>query len=150
MIINKVNENAEIPETNGSSKFDIKACIIQGQQLIGFNAWNKKVGIVVKGVAGNLNSFQLPPQTRILIPTGLSFDIPKDHAVVTYILPQATLQLGLTLANGTQIIFSGDTGEVHVMLMNMTESLVVIENGQKLAQCVLQKLAKIEIDKKAG
>jgi len=150
MNIIKVNENAEIPETTGSSKFDIKACIKQGQKLIGFNAWNKKIDVIVKGVAGNLNSFQLPPQTRILIPTGLSFDVPKDHAIVTYMLPEVTLKLGLTLANGTQIIFSGDSGEVHVMLINITESLVVIQNDQKLAQCILQKLAKIETDKKTA
>jgi dUTPase len=148
MNIIKVNENAEIPETNGSSKFDIKACIKQGQKIIAFNAWNKKIDVIVKGVAGNPNSFQLPPQTRILVPTGLSFDVPKDHAIVTYMLPEVTLKLGLTLANGTQIIFSGDSGEVHVMLINITESLVVIQNDQKLAQCILQKLAKIEIIEK--
>ena len=54
MNVFKVNDRASIPEyaTDGSACFDIKACIINGQRLRSFNAFNKEMSIVVKGVGG--------------------------------------------------------------------------------------------------
>ena len=89
MNVYKVNERAEVPEyaTAGSACFDIKACIRNGQRLRSYNAFNKEMQIVVKGVGNNPNSFQLPPGIRVLVPTGLIFDIHEKHVMKMYIPP---------------------------------------------------------------
>lgn len=147
MNVYKVNENAELPEyaTEGSACFDIKACIQNGQRLKSFNAWNKEMPIVVKGVGKNPNAFQLPPNVRVLVPTGLIFDIPEGHVMKMYIRSSQALKKGLTMANGVGIIDSDYVEESYMMLENISDSLVTITNGERIAQCLIEKTLHMEI-----
>jgi dUTP pyrophosphatase len=141
MNVYKVNEMAEIPfyATDGSACFDVKACFKNGDRLKAFNAWNKPMEIVVKGVGTSQDSFQLPPDIRVLVPTGMIFDIPVGHVMKMYIRSGTALKKGLSLPNGVGIIDSDYVEETFIMLANNSESLVVIENGERLAQCLIEK-----------
>lgn len=147
MNVYKVNERAELPEyaTDGSACFDIKACIQQGQRLRSYNAWNKEMPIVVKGVGSKKDAFQLPPDIRVLVPTGLIFDIPEGHVMKMYIRSSAALKKGLTLSNGVGIIDSDYVEESYIMLTNVTDALVTIEHGERLAQCLIEETLQMEI-----
>ena len=147
MNIYKVNEKAEIPAyaTKGSACFDIKACITNGQYLTSFNAWNKQQRIVVKGVGTNMDAFQLPPGIRVLIPTGLIFDIPENNVLKMFIRSSVALKKGLVMANGTGIIDSDYVEESYMMLQNISDSLVTIANGERLAQCMLVPVEQHEL-----
>lgn len=147
MNVYKVNENAELPEyaTDGSACFDIKACIKNGQRLKSFNAWNKEMPVVVKGVGKNPDAFQLPPSVRVLVPTGLIFDIPKGHVMKMYIRSSQALKKGLTMANGVGIIDSDYVEESFMMLENVSESMALIENGERIAQCLIEKTLRLSI-----
>ena len=83
MKIYRMNEEIELPEyaTEGSAAFDIKAYFKRGDRLQAYNNWNKRLHIVVKGVGTNRDTFQLPPDTRVLVPTGLIFDVPDKHVM---------------------------------------------------------------------
>lgn len=147
MNVYKVNENAELPEyaTDGSACFDIKACIKNGQRLRSFNAFNKEMYIIVKGVGGVPDSFQLPPNIRVLVPTGLIFDIPKGHVMKMYIRSSQALKKGLTMANGVGIIDSDYVEESFMMLENISDSMVTIANGERLAQALIEKALCLKI-----
>lgn len=147
MNVYKVNDRAELPEyaTEGSACFDIKACIQNGQRLKSFNAWNKEMPIVVKGVGPSRDAFQLPPAVRVLVPTGLIFDIPEGHVMKMYIRSSQALKKGLTMANGVGIIDSDYVEESFMMLENISESMAVIENGERIAQCLVEKTLRMEI-----
>lgn len=147
MNIYKVNEKAEIPAyaTKGSACFDIKACITNGQYLTSFNAWNKQQRIVVKGVGTDRDAFQLPPGIRVLIPTGLIFDIPENNVLKMFIRSSVALKKGLVMANGTGIIDSDYVEESYMMLQNISDSLVTIANGERLAQCMLVPVEQHEL-----
>ena len=147
MNIYKVNEKAEVPAyaTEGSACFDIKACITNGQYLSSYNSWNKQQRIVVKGVGTNKDAFQLPPGIRVLIPTGLIFDIPEGNVLKMFIRSSVALKKGLVMANGTGIIDSDYVEESYMMLQNVTDSLVTIENGERLAQCMLVPVEQHEL-----
>ena len=147
MNVYKVNENAELPEyaTDGSACFDIKACIKNGQRLRSFNAFNKEMAIVVKGVGGVADSFQLPPGIRVLVPTGLIFDIPAGHVMKMYIRSSQALKKGLTMANGVGIIDSDYVEESFMMLENISDSMATITNGERIAQALIEKALRTKI-----
>ncbi|MDB9980550.1 dUTP diphosphatase [bacterium] len=147
MNVYKVNERAELPEyaTDGSACFDIKACISNGQRLKSFNAFNKEMSIPVKGVGGLRDAFQLPPGIRVLVPTGLIFDIPKGHVMKMYIRSGQALKKGLTMANGVGIIDSDYVEESFMMLENVSDSMATISNGERIAQCLVEKTLRTKI-----
>lgn len=147
MNVYKLNEAAELPEyaTDGSACFDIKACVKNGQRLRSFNAFNKEMSIVVKGVGGERDAFQLPPGIRVLVPTGLIFDIPEGHVMKMYIRSSQALKKGLTMANGVGIIDSDYVEESFMILQNMSDSLATIVNGERIAQCLIEKALRVDI-----
>jgi dUTP pyrophosphatase len=144
MNVYKVNERAELPEyaTDGSACFDVKACIENGQRLKSYNAWNKEMPVVVKGVGKNRDAFQLPPSVRVLVPTGLIFDIPEGNVMKMYIRSGTALKKGLTLVNGVGIIDSDYVEESFLMLENISESLATIEHGERIAQCLIEPITR--------
>jgi dUTP pyrophosphatase len=147
MKIYKANKDAQLPAyaTEGSACFDIRACIKSGQYLASYNSWNKQQKIVVKTVGAEADSFQLPPGIRALIPTGLIFDIPEGYVMKMYIRSSVALKKGLVMANGTGIIDSDYVEESYIMLQNITDSLVTITNGDRLAQCMLVPVEQHEL-----
>ena len=147
MNVYKVNEAAELPEyaTDGSACFDIKACIKNGQRLKSYNAFNKEMYIIVKGIGGIPDAFQLPPNIRVLVPTGLIFDIPKGHVMKMYIRSSQALKKGLTMANGVGIIDSDYVEESFMILENVSDSMVTIANGERLAQALVEKTLRLKI-----
>jgi len=108
---------------------DVKASIEAGSRLRSYNAWNKEMPIVVKGVGNNSNAFQLPPMVRAIIPTNQTLEPGK-----IYIDHNAALQKGLALVTGVQIV--AETSQVELYIKNVSESLVTISNGDVLAQLV--------------
>lgn len=144
MNVYKVNEKAELPEyaTDGSACFDIKACIENGQRLKSFNAWNKEMPVAVKGVGQSKDAFQLPPSVRVLVPTGLIFDIPEGYVMKMYIRSGVALKKGLTMVNGVGIIDSDYVEESYMMIENVSESLVTIEHGERIAQCLIEPITR--------
>lgn len=147
MNVYKVNEKAELPEyaTDGSACFDVKACIEHGQRLKAYSAWNKEMPVVVKGIGQNKDAFQLPPSVRVLVPTGLIFDIPEGHVMKMYIRSGQALKKGLVLVNGVGIIDSDYVEESFLMLENVSESLALIEHGERIAQCVIEPITRESI-----
>lgn len=148
MNVYKVNERAELPEyaTDGSACFDVKACIENGQRLKSYNAWNKEMPVVVKGVGQNKDAFQLPPAVRVLVPTGLIFDIPEGYVMKMYIRSGTALKKGLTLVNGVGIIDSDYVEESFLMLENVSESMALIEHGERIAQCLIEPITREPIE----
>ena len=144
MNIYRMNEDAELPEyaTAGSACFDIKACFKKGDKLKAFNSWNKEQAVAVKGVSTTVDAFQLPPGIRVLIPTGLIFDVPEKHVMKLFIRSGSAFKKGLSLCNGTGIIDSDYTLETFIMLQNTTDSLVKITNGDRIAQGMLEKVTQ--------
>lgn len=141
MNVYKVNENAVIPSfaTEGSACFDLQACFDNGTRIKSYNVWNKEVLIPAKPIKGKI-AFQLTPGDRALVPTGLIFDIPVGHVLKIYNRSSTALKKGLTLPNGVGVVDSDYVEESFIMVQNISEGLVVIESGQRLAQGMLEAL----------
>jgi dUTP pyrophosphatase len=79
----------------------------------------------------------MSPQSRMIVGTGLKFNI-KDGFEMQ-IRPKSGLALkqGLTVLNTPGTVDSGYDGEVKVILYNSTHDTVYIEKGQKIAQACI-------------
>jgi dUTP diphosphatase len=90
-------------------------------------------------------SVKLEPGERRLVPTGLAIAIPEGHAGL--VLPRSGLamQKGVTVLNAPGLIDSGYRGEVKVLLINHGPAVVAIERGERIAQLVIQAVARARL-----
>lgn len=82
-------------------------------------------------------SIELRSQQRILVGTGLYVALPKGHEA--QIRPRSGLALkhGLTVLNSPGTIDADYRGEIKVLLINLSEEVFVIEDGERIAQMVI-------------
>ncbi len=90
-------------------------------------------------------SVKLEPGERRLVPTGLAIAIPEGHAGL--VLPRSGLamQKGVTVLNAPGLIDSGYRGELKVLLINHGPAVVAIERGERIAQLVIQAVARAKL-----
>ena len=76
---------------------------------------------------------------RALVPTGISFEIPKDFEI--QIRPKSGLALnhGLTVLNTPGTVDEGYRGEVKVIVFNTNPEQYKITKGMKIAQAVIAR-----------
>jgi dUTP pyrophosphatase len=77
------------------------------------------------------------PFERKLVPTGLFFNIPENYEIQVRSKSGLALNQGLVVLNSPGTVDQGYTGEIKVVLMNINNSDIVVEVGQKIAQGVL-------------
>jgi dUTP pyrophosphatase len=110
------NSNNEDPEfqTFGSSGFDLRANIDQ--------------------------PITISSGERILIPTGLFFDLPNNFEI--QIRPRSGLAYknGVTVLNSPGTIDSDYRGEIKVLLINLGKGDFVVKNGDRIAQGVISTI----------
>ena len=80
---------------------------------------------------------QINSTERILVPTGLIFDIPKSHSVRLYPRSSLALKQGLTLANNVGIIDSDYVQPVYMMIYNISGYQQFVKNGERICQAEL-------------
>jgi len=87
----------------------------------------------------------LPPGGRQLVPTGLHVAIPDGYAGL--VLPRSGLALraGVTVLNAPGLIDSGYRGEIGVLLVNHGTEAVTIGRGERIAQLVIQPVARASL-----
>jgi dUTP pyrophosphatase len=90
-------------------------------------------------------SVTLEPGERRLVPTGLAVAIPEGHA--GFVLPRSGLAMhkGVTVLNAPGLIDSGYRGELKVLLINHGAEAVGIERGERIAQLVVQPVARARL-----
>lgn len=112
--VKKVRENARLPfrATEGSAGADLFACIER----------DVEVG------AGK----------RVLIPTGIVIEL-DDPETGAFIFPRSSLSVkhGISLANCVGVIDSDYRGEIQVPLVNHTDCLYTVHDGDRIAQMVI-------------
>jgi deoxyuridine 5'-triphosphate nucleotidohydrolase len=148
MKVFKIRDTAEIPSyaTQGSACFDVKACLEIGSTLKCYTPFNKQVPIYPKIIGGSGQiGITVPPAARVLIPTGLIFDIPKDHMMEMFIRSSVATKKGLVLVNSVGIIDSDYVDETHIIVHNMSDTIVIVSHGDRLAQCKISKVQQAEL-----
>ncbi|MBS1578883.1 MAG: dUTP diphosphatase [Bacteroidetes bacterium] len=91
------------------------------------------------------NSIILQPLQRALIPTGLFIELPIGYEA--QIRPRSGLAIkhGITCLNSPGTIDADYRGEIKVILINLSNEPVTINNGDRIAQMVIQKVEQVEL-----
>ena len=87
---------------------------------------------------------QLAPLERVLIPTGLYIAMPNH--MEAQIRPRSGLAIkqGLTCLNTPGTIDADYRGEIKVILINLSNEIQLIQDGDRIAQSVFQQVEKME------
>jgi dUTP pyrophosphatase len=79
-----------------------------------------------------------------LFPTAIAMAIPFGYVGLVHPRSSLAWKGGITVLNAPGTIDYGYTGEIKVMLVNMSQIPYDIKQGDKIAQLVIQKVEKAE------
>jgi dUTP pyrophosphatase len=148
MNIYKLNPAAKTPAyaTKGSAAFDLAACLDNVARVKAYNPHNKEMEMPVRVGSDGRAMVSLQPMFRMLVPTGLIFDIPEKHVLKLNVRSSVALKHGLVLANGTAIIDSDYVEETFVMLLNNSDTPFTVYDGERIAQGMVEKVTQQKFD----
>jgi dUTP pyrophosphatase len=88
-------------------------------------------------------AISIAPMQRQLIPTGLFIELPIGYEA--QIRPRSGLAFknGITVLNSPGTIDADYRGEIKVLLINFSDTVFVVEPGERIAQMVLATHAQI-------
>lgn len=85
----------------------------------------------------------LKPMERSLIPTGLYMELPEGYEA--QIRPRSGLALkkGISIVNTPGTIDADYRGEIGIILINLSDSDFVVNDGERICQMVINKVETI-------
>lgn len=120
--------------TKQSACFDLSFQAEGKATYTGYNAYNAPFTRPL-----STGTIRIMPGDRILVPTGLIFDIPKGYSVRIHPRSGLSYKQGLVLANLEAVIDSDYVQETFVLLTNNSEVDQTIVHGDRIAQAELVK-----------
>ena len=119
-VVNKSDNPMPFYETVNAAGMDLRAYLPDGH-------------IVIKSMQ------------RVLVPTGLFMEIPEGYE--GQVRPRSGLAIkhGITVLNSPGTIDADYRGEVKIILINLSDTDLVIENGDRIAQMVFAKCEQMEM-----
>lgn len=117
-IVNKSSHPSPHYATPGSSGLDIRADIIE--------------------------PIQFAPMERRLIPTGIFIALPIGYEAQVRPRSGLALKQGITCLNSPGTVDADYRGELKVLLINLSAEMQIINNGDRIAQLVIQQVERIE------
>lgn len=87
---------------------------------------------------------ELKSLERVLVPTGLFVELPEGYEA--QIRPRSGLAIkqGITCLNTPGTIDSDYRGEIKIILINLSGEKQIIQDGDRIAQMVVQKYEQVE------
>lgn len=123
--------------TGEAACFDLAACLADRPSIKGFYPNNESVVFVCLKEQDGTSYIKIPPRCRVLIPTGMIFDIDKNHCVKVYSRSGLSVKKGFAMTNGLGIVDSDYVEEVFVPMINHSIEELVIKHGDRVAQAEL-------------
>lgn len=86
----------------------------------------------------------LQPMQRALIPTGLHIQLPKGYEALVHPRSGLALKNGVTCANCVGVVDADYRGDVGVILINLGQEPFTVNDGDRIAQLVINKYETVE------
>jgi dUTP pyrophosphatase len=143
LMVYKCNNHAIMPSyaTISSAAIDLHACIDKNNVFTAYDEANEKF----RKRVGEDRTVRIDPKERVMIPTGLIFDIPKDHYITVHPRSGTALKHGLNLINQTGIVDEDYVNETFILIHNSSDVTVQIRHGERIAQAILHRRNHINI-----
>jgi len=120
--------------TEQSACFDLSACLADRASVKGFYENNEPVVFVCLKDESGAFHIKIPAKARVLIPTGMIFDIEPLHHVKIWARSGLSIKKGLAMSNGVGVIDADYTEEVFVPMINNSNQELKITHGDRVAQ----------------
>jgi dUTP pyrophosphatase len=139
--VKKLIPEASLPvyATEGAACFDLHACLPEGfEQTVGLG--------VAYSNGGNKKFYSLK---HVAVPTGLSFEIPKDHVMLVFSRSGHGFKNQVRLQNCVGVIDSDYRGEVKVALVHdnpTNNNPLNIKNGDRIAQAMILPVTQVSFE----
>lgn len=99
-------------------------------------------GADVRACLGIGEKMTIKPGERVLVPTGLSFEIPSGYEIQVRPRSGLSYKTGLMVVNAPGTIDADYRGEVKVILGNLGSQVEIVEHGDRIAQLVLSPVTQ--------
>jgi dUTP pyrophosphatase len=128
----KLWNEAYLPEygSEWAACFDLKASLVPSDQIKVYTKENIKFNVTVPSE----RVVTLHPKERMLIPTGLVFDLDEWQSIRIHPRSGLSLKQGIIVANCTGIVDADYVQQTYVMLMNTSSVDFQVEDGMRIAQ----------------
>ncbi len=87
----------------------------------------------------------LQPLERSLIPTGLFIELPQGYEAQIRPRSGMALKQGITCLNSPGTVDADYRGELKVILINLSNTVQVINHGDRIAQMIISKTENAEL-----
>jgi len=87
----------------------------------------------------------LDPSDRVLVPTGLVFELPQGFEAQVRPRSGLALKHGITVLNSPGTVDADYRGEVKVLLINLGSERFLIQRGDRIAQAVIAPVTHVEM-----
>ena len=127
----KLHPNHVLPSygTAESACFDVAFQCLHAGFVTGYDRFNSKISVPIIG-----NQLVIKPGERMLVPTGLIFQLESGTVLKMYVRGSTGIKLGLRLANSVGIIDADYFHETFIPLVNETSRDAIITHGDRLGQ----------------
>jgi dUTP pyrophosphatase len=127
----------ELPEykTEKSAGLDLR---------VDFSKGVKGIAISCGDVIYNANKIYIHPNTRCILPTMLKIQLPDGYEAT--VRPRSGISFNSWLDVKLGTIDSDYTGYIGVIVWNRSNEVIVVENGDRIAQLVISKIGQAEFE----
>ena len=141
--IYKTQPHAVLPTraTEQAACWDICACLTDDEWVKIMNQYNETASRRVSN-----QKIELWGSQRMLVPTGLIFDIPEGYSLRIHPRSGLSVKNGVNLINCEGVIDSDYYNETFVALVNNTELPFEIKHGDRIAQCELVPVQQMQVE----
>ena len=105
-------------------------------------------GMDIRACLPNKTSMIVGPKQKVLVPTGLSVEIPPGYEVQIRPRSGLSFKTNLVVANSPGTIDADYRGEVKVIIWNSGDEECIISHGDRIAQMVLSPVYQCEFEVK--
>lgn len=91
----------------------------------------------------------IPPGEWKLVPTGIAIALPEGYEAQVRPRSGLALKQGISILNTPGTVDADYRGEVGVILMNHSKENLVIHRGDRIAQMIINKIERAEIEEVA-
>ncbi|MCY4524895.1 MAG: dUTP diphosphatase [Halobacteriovoraceae bacterium] len=110
-------------QTSHAAGADIRACLGVGERMV------------------------IRPKERMLVPTGLAFEIPPGYEIQVRPRSGLSYKTGLMLSNSPGTIDSDYRGEIKVIMSNLGAQDEIIRHGDRIAQLVFSPVIQAQFQR---
>lgn len=90
---------------------------------------------------------RIKPFVPTIIPSNIIVEVPKGYFLMLASRSSTPIKKHLMVSNGIGVIdhdYHGDQDEICIQVINFSKKVVTVEKGERIAQALLVKIAKVD------